>query len=137
MPLLSSTLDIDANVLPPFQPPDRQDWNYVAYLVSWIVSLIQDSGIKSGSEQVLHRRLAFLSELPTLLERRNESTRRILRVLMDPSHSLPPTKDQVVKYWINALGHECVSANSSSTEIDKDQELLDLCRQFGEMGIRC
>ncbi|KAF8076027.1 hypothetical protein FPV67DRAFT_1664340 [Lyophyllum atratum] len=74
-------MDIDSDFIttapfPAFQPPPRQDWYYVGYLIGWIISRTQDE-----FKGLLQQTLPFLFELSTVLERRNELTRRILRIL--------------------------------------------------------
>ncbi|KAG6843008.1 hypothetical protein H0H93_002579, partial [Arthromyces matolae] len=66
-------------------------------------------------------KLPFLFELPTLLEQRNEATRRILRVLVDTSKPLPSVENQTGEYWIDSLTHERASTDVTSDAIDKDQ----------------
>ncbi|KAG5654662.1 hypothetical protein H0H81_009910 [Sphagnurus paluster] len=44
----------------------------------------------------MYSALPFLFNLPTVLERRNELTRRILRILVDPLRTIPPVEEQNV-----------------------------------------
>ncbi|KAF5388174.1 hypothetical protein D9615_000071 [Tricholomella constricta] len=123
---------LKATTFPAFEPPLRLDWHYVAYLVSWIVSRTQDEF------ELLQEALPFLFDLPTILQRRNELTRRILRVLVDPTRSMPLVQDQTGAYWLDVLAadHRSGAHLESGVQEDKDDELANLCRQFGEVAIQ-
>ncbi|KAG6919312.1 hypothetical protein DXG01_007445 [Tephrocybe rancida] len=54
---------------------------------------------------------------------------------MDPTIPVAPTKDQTGAFWVEILSHDHASGHPAEARADKDQELLDLCRQFGDVGI--
>ncbi|RDB20483.1 hypothetical protein Hypma_012440 [Hypsizygus marmoreus] len=119
-------MDVDL-ILPPFDAPSKRDWHWIAYIVNWIICRTQDE-----CRELLQQTLPFLFELPTVTQQRNELTRRILRILADPSHS-PSPQEQTGAYWLDILATD---HRSRTARVEDEDALKALCDHLSGVTIQ-
>jgi len=120
-------MDIDPPLSHPVVLPNQVDrWHRIAQVIDMLL------GSQNEFDRTLiYEALPFLYEIPTVTEQRNELTRRLLRISLDPSLPPPAPHQAPGMYWLEILAIDHMAGGTIwAPHKDMEDSLQDLCHQL-------